>query len=197
MVALLPPYLFHLLFVNIQLFANESLRDQQAQQEDGSAIDEDALQSSTSFSNAVVMICGLVNILNSVVFCMQTKSLGIEACTRIWSIVDFSIIITNFITLLNLVFPFGIQNIRVIESVLILCMWFKSLYYMRLVTEIAPLVESIFVIMSEMLYFLLIFFIGIISFSEAFFILGKNQVMLTKGMENEEEPSYANIVGAF
>lgn len=27
MLALLPPYLFHLMFVNIQLFANESMRD--------------------------------------------------------------------------------------------------------------------------------------------------------------------------
>jgi len=27
MLALLPPYLFHLMFVNIQLFANEEMRD--------------------------------------------------------------------------------------------------------------------------------------------------------------------------
>ena len=127
---------------------------------------------------------------------MQTKSLGIQACTRIWSIVDFSIIITNFMTLLNLIFDFGTSNIRVIESVLILAMWFKSLYYMRLVTEIAPLVESIFVIMSDMLYFLLIFVIGIVAFSEAFFIIGKNQVMLTKDDKDAEAPSYAEIGGA-
>jgi hypothetical protein len=49
------------------------------------------------------------------------------------------------------------------------------MYYMRLVTEIAPLVESIFVIMNDMLYFLLIFLIGIVAFSEAFYIIGKNQ----------------------
>lgn len=53
-------------------------------------------------------------------------------------------------------------------------MWLKSLYYMRLVNEISPLVESIFVIMNDMKYFLLIFIIGIIAFSEAFFVIGKN-----------------------
>jgi len=125
------------------------------------------------------MICGAVNILNSFVFFMQTRTLGVDAFTRVWSIVDFIIIITNFITLFNLIFDFGIVMIRVVESILILAMWFKSLYYMRLVNEIAPLVESIFVIMYDMLYFLLIFAIGIISFSEAFFIIGKNQVLVT------------------
>ena len=100
--------------------------------------------------------------------------MGVDAFTRVWSINDFIIIITNFITLFNLIFDFGIVTIRVVESILILAMWFKSLYYMRLVNEIAPLVESIFVIMQDMLYFLLIFAIGIISFSEAFFIIGKN-----------------------
>ena len=49
---------------------------------------------------------------------------------------------------------------------------------MRLIVEIAPLIESIFVIMNDMSYFLLIFIIGIFAFSEGFFVIGKNQVML-------------------
>ena len=49
---------------------------------------------------------------------------------------------------------------------------------MRLIAEIAPLIESIFVIMDDMSYFLLIFIIGIFAFSEGFFVIGKNQVML-------------------
>ena len=72
---------------------------------------------------------------------------------------------------------------------------------MRLVTEIAPLVESIFVIMNDMLYFLLIFVIGIMAFSEAFFIIGKNQVMLTEDQDDFDaastpRPSYSTIQGA-
>ena len=132
------------------------------------------------FSDIAVIICGIFNILNTVVFLMQTKSLGLAACTRVWSIVDFVIVITNFMTLLNKFSSLGTARIRIIEAILILSMWFKSMYYMRLVTEIAPLVESIFVIMNDMLYFLLIFLIGIVAFSEAFFIIGKNQVMLAR-----------------
>ena len=82
--------------------------------------------------------------------------------------------------------PLGTDRIRLVEAVLILMQWFKSMYYMRLVTEIAPLVEAIFVIMNDMLYFLLIFVIGIMAFSEAFFIIGKNQVMLTDEREHED-----------
>ena len=103
-----------------------------------------------------------------------------EIFVRIWSIVDFIIIVTNYITVINMFTPFGTDKIRLVEAVLILMQWFKSMYYMRLVTEIAPLVESIFVIMNDMLYFLLIFVIGIMAFSEAFFIIGKNQVMLAE-----------------
>jgi hypothetical protein len=128
------------------------------------------------FSDWVVKICGLFNILNTFVFLMQSKSLGMQIFARIWSIVDFLIIVTNFMTLINLFYPLGTERIRLIEAVLILMQWFKSLYYMRLVTEIAPLVESIFVIMNDMVYFLLIFLIGIVAFSEAFFIIGKNQL---------------------
>ena len=77
MVTLLPPYLFHLLFVNIQLFANENMRDKQKELDDHSAdVDEQQFNRIAGFSNAVVMICGIVNILNSFVFFMQTKSLG-------------------------------------------------------------------------------------------------------------------------
>ena len=52
---------------------------------------------------------------------------------RVWSIVDFLIIVTNFSTVLNLFVEIDAERIRVIEAVLILSMWFKSLYYMRLV----------------------------------------------------------------
>jgi len=76
---------------------------------------------------------------------------------------------------------------------------------MRLVAEISPLIESVFVILNDMSYFLLIFIIGIFAFSEAFYTIGKNQAMLKEEeLDNagiphnpmEYEPSYATIGGA-
>jgi len=51
---------------------------------------------------------------------------------------------------------------------------------MRLVNAISPLIESIFVIIQNMMYFLFIFVIGIIAFTEAFYSIGKNQEMLNE-----------------
>ena len=76
---------------------------------------------------------------------------------------------------------------------------------MRLVSEISPLIESVFVILYDMTYFLLIFIIGIFAFSEAFYTIGKNQAMLremeldaagTPHIPGAYKPSYATIGGA-
>ena len=93
---------------------------------------------------------------------------------RIWSIVDFIIVVTNIVVFTDLLVEIDISTLRIIQTLLILCIWFKSLYFMRLIGAIAPLVDSIFVIMYEMLYFLLIFTIGIVALSEAFYIIGNN-----------------------
>jgi len=100
--------------------------------------------------------------------------LGKEALTRIWSITDFFIIVCNFIVFTKAFVDVPLEFIRIIEAILIIVIWFKSLYFMRLVGAIAPLVDSIFVIMYEMLYFLFIFLIGIIALSQAFYIIGRN-----------------------
>lgn len=111
------------------------------------------------------------------------------------------IIITNSITVGNLVFDIPIRNIRLVESILIFSQWFKCLYYMRLVNSISPLIESIFVIIQNMLYFLFIFCIGIVAFAETFYSIGKNQVMLQEsdGISGDDivHPDYASIGGAF
>ena len=158
MIALLPPYMLHLLFVNLQLFSNEAMRDKRSELEQARLGTNVALTELRQFeydrlksiSNICVCCCGVFNVLNMLVFVMQSKSLGLNAFFRLWSQVDSMIIILNSITLINLIYKFGTSNIRMVECVLILMMWLKSLYYMRLVNEISPLVESIFVIMNDM-----------------------------------------------
>jgi len=126
---------------------------------------DEALKLATIFN----ILSFLLNLFNMVVFFMQTQTLGKEALTRIWSITDFCIIICN-VTVFSKVFFKDkdidfLSFIRIIEAILIILIWFKSLYFMRLVGAIAPLVDSIFVIMKEMLYFLFIFVIGMVAIS--------------------------------
>ena len=54
---------------------------------------------------------------------------------------------------------------------------------MRLVGQIAPLVDIIFVILHDITYFLLIFIIGLVAFSHAFYVIGKNQLMQADALD--------------
>ena len=210
---LLPPYLAHLIAINLQIYYNEYMRAlrERMEHEENLVLNVENKKSydkALIASNLIIVVCGGINILNTLVFIMQTKYLGTNAFTRIWSIIDFIIIITNNVTWVNAYYKIGTAKMRLIECLLILCIWFKSMYYMRLIQKIAPLVESIFVILDDMMYFLLVFGIGIFAFAEAFFILGQNQVLLQKedyfgkeipGVKEEDvtKPSYFKFPGAF
>ena len=124
-----------------------------------------------------IVIITLVNTLNMYIFTKQTLSLGIIVIKRLWSVVDFIIIVLNYFIVLNhFAFNIDIITIRVIEAILSVMLWFKSLYYLSLVGEIAPLVDIIFVIFSEIKYFMVIFIIGLFAFINAFYIIGRNQL---------------------
>jgi len=73
----------------------------------------------TTTSNAVVLICGMFNFVNMVVFVMQSKNMGFSVLLRAWSVVDIIIIISNFVTVANLFLKIGTKNIRLVETVLI------------------------------------------------------------------------------
>lgn len=94
--------------------------------------------------------------------------------------------------------------LRVIEAILIVFLLFKSLYFLRFVGEIAPLVDIIFVIMSDIKYFMVIFLIAEVAFITAFFCIGRNQRLLKliemdndpAQMEEYEPPNYSTLMGA-
>ena len=137
--------------------------------------DAEKYRAANNLANTFNILSFLFNIINIFVFTKQTQTLGSQAIYRIWSITDFCIIVCNITVFTKVFFNVSLSFIRIVEAILIILIWFKSLYYMRLVGAIAPLVDSIFVIMREMLYFLFIFIIGIIALSQAFYIIGNNQ----------------------
>ena len=93
-----------------------------------------------------------------------------------WSIVDLLIIIFNGIIILSVyLIDTETETLRVFEAFLCIFMWSKSLYYLGLVGEIAPLVDIIFVIVNDIKYFMVIYLIALIAFINAFYIIGKNQ----------------------
>ena len=173
MQTLLPQYIFHLIFINMQMFFAERAR----KLDPGAAVgteDAEKYRAANNLANTFNILSFLFNIINIFVFTKQTQTLGSQAIYRIWSITDFCIIVCNITVFTKVFFNVSLSFIRIVEAILIILIWFKSLYYMRLVGAIAPLVDSIFVIMREMLYFLFIFIIGIIALSQAFYIIGNN-----------------------
>ena len=101
-------------------------------------------------------------------------SLRMRALKRLWSIIDLLIVIFNLIVMIDLIANFGQKVMRCIEALLVLFLFFKSLYFLSLVSEIAPLVNIIFVILREIQNFLIIFILGIGTFVFTFWIIGKN-----------------------
>ena len=63
---------------------------------------------------------------------------------------------------------------RIVEAFLIVVILLKSLYFLRLVKEIAPLVDIIMTILNDIKYFMAIFIIAEIAFVLAFMSIGKN-----------------------
>lgn len=75
-------------------------------------------------------------------------------------------------------------------------MTFKSLYFLRLVAEIAPLIDIIFIILYNIRWFVMVMVITQVSFSCAFYSIGRNQMQLADG-DAKKIPSYSTYSGAF
>ena len=133
-------------------------------------------------------------------FIQKTKHLGINSITNLWSIVDILIICTNFLICTGLfnnefykpddekAHIIEIQEMRVIESIGILFMWFKSMYFLQLNPKIAPLIDILFVIVRDMKFFLIIFMFVEVAFMQTYYILGRNQMEI----EDNSSPSHWN-----
>ena len=91
-----------------------------------------------------------------------------------WTIVDFCIIVLNNVIVLGAFLGMERQKLRIYEVFLILLMCLKSLYYLKLVGPIAPLIDIIQRILVDIKDFIVIFLIGWIAFSYSFFIIGQN-----------------------
>lgn len=91
-------------------------------------------------------------------------------------------------------------KINILEAILVVFSMSKSLYFLRLSGDIAPLVDIIFVIMGDILYFMVIFVIAESGFIAAYFCIGRNQMLNDMAnMEEGEEyepPIYSSFMGA-
>jgi hypothetical protein len=62
---------------------------------------------------------------------------------------DIMILGLNFVNTASLFISIEVYSLRIVESILCILQWFKFLYFMQLVDDIAPYVSIIFVIMKD------------------------------------------------
>ena len=92
----------------------------------------------------------------------------------------------------------GMKNLRIVESILSVVIFAKLIYFMQLIDKIAPLVDTILVIMKEMMSFMIILLIIILSLANCYFLLAQNQVdiQILRDKEELEIPDYSTYEGA-
>lgn len=73
-------------------------------------------------------------------------------------------------------FDADIKALRVTETFSQMLILFKTFYYLKLFDEIAPLIDIILLIFSDIKYFMIIFLISNVAFAFSFYLLGKNQI---------------------
>jgi hypothetical protein len=91
---------------------------------------------------------------------------------RMWAYMDFGIFIFSTYILIQSFSEENTVNARIVEAILLVWMTIKSLYFLRLFGEIAPLIDIIFVIVSDIKWFILIYVIGLLCFVMSFYIIG-------------------------
>ena len=104
--------------------------------------------------------------------------MGGKIMSRGWSVLELFILILNFTVTILILAQANIVPTRILEAALCFSLLMKSLYFMQLIDEIAPYVNIIFVILNDIVYFMMIFIIFILAFSIVFYLLGRNQLYI-------------------
>mmetsp|Transcript_7702 Transcript_7702/g.11947 ORF Transcript_7702/g.11947 Transcript_7702/m.11947 type:complete len:114 (-) Transcript_7702:399-740(-) len=112
-----------------------------------------------------MVVALVVNLLNTFTIIRSTMHLGVKVIHRFWSFVDLIIIFCVYFLAFQLL-KNEMKNLllRCIEAVLIIFIWFKSIYFLRLHPEIAPLVDMIVIILGDVKYFMIIFLVALFGF---------------------------------
>lgn len=149
-----------------------------------------------SIYQLIVTVVFALSFLNFAILALQTMNIGRLQLYRGWAWLDLAIFINTFAILLRSFRDDEDKaNKRIIEAVLLVLVTLKSLYFLRLFGEIAPLIDIIFMIMNDIYSFLLIYIIALLCFVVSYYILGQNQKDLAT--TEEEVPYYSTMYGAW
>ena len=181
--------MLHLISVFLLIYLTERER---SEAEEDLIVENHALH---FYIYVVQIIACVLNIINLTIFGIQTYHLKWMQFKRPWAYLDTLQLSANLVVSSSLFITIDIIKLRIFEATLMIMMMLKTLYFLRLIGEIAPLIDIIFQIFSDIKYFIMIFIIAEIAFISSFFSIGKNQEQLAEGDE-ELIPDYSTYAGA-
>lgn len=194
-----PFYLFNLavflftVFVFEQIASNIQQQEARAQRGKKSALDV------VSDRVTNYQFVGAINLLSSFTIlytlCQQYRVLREEFLKTQWAWYDVGYLILNTIVSLMILGNAERYWIRILLCGLSLIVWQKFLYYLILSDKISPLINTIYHVMYDIVWFMLILVINILMFATAFYLIGKNQVQFD-GLKVEEDPPYRDPFSA-
>ena len=85
---------------------------------------------------------------------------------------------------------------RWLQAFAAIVIWSKSLYFMRVFDQMAPLVHIIYKVFSDIIYFVCIMVVVLGAFANAFYLMGKNQVQFDNIESPDDYPIYFTIRGS-
>jgi len=130
----------------------------------------------------------IINGLNLLTFIRQFASLGlIKVIKRFKNWMDLGIFLSLCYIAQSISKEMDVIWLRCVESALTLVIWFRSIYFLRLIEQLSPFVDMIVIIINDIKFFMVIFLIMILAFVESFMLIGRNLSEL--GIESD----FANI----
>ena len=157
-----------------------------------------------SYSVEIRLICGTINLLFSLlqlrINLNKSKLAGKSLWKEVWIYLDTIYFIVT-ILLAALLFSENLYQqypgaFRLLESLLGLTLWTKSLYYFQLVDNISPLIHTIFFTLKSIGYFMVTYCVALFAFANAFYLLGRNQLIFDKEIKTEDRPEYSSVWGS-
>ena len=90
----------------------------------------------------------------------------------------------------------GSHYLRWLQAFAAIVIWAKSLYFMQVIDDMAPLVHIIYKVFSDIKYFVCIMIVVLGAFANAFYLMGKNQVQFDEIESKDDYPIYYEIRGS-
>jgi hypothetical protein len=135
---IMPPFMLHLFLIFFLIYHSEHERAGKT---------EDLLGESHDlryYIELVQIITCVLNIINLTIFVIQTYHLKWMQFKRLWAYLDFFQLSANIVVTSSLFVTIDLITLRIFEAMLMIMMMLKVLYFLRLIGEIAPLIDIIF-----------------------------------------------------